>query len=32
MSETVEVQMEEEGLEDRVILRKPESGESKGAE
>lgn len=32
MSETVEVQMEEEGLEDRVILRKPESGEIKGAE
>jgi pyrimidine operon attenuation protein / uracil phosphoribosyltransferase len=30
LSETVEVQMEEEGFEDRVILRKPEAGEGKG--
>jgi pyrimidine operon attenuation protein / uracil phosphoribosyltransferase len=32
LSETVEVQMEEEGFEDRVILRKPEPGEDKGVE
>jgi pyrimidine operon attenuation protein/uracil phosphoribosyltransferase len=32
LSETVEVQMEEEGFEDRVMLRKPESVEGKGAE
>jgi pyrimidine operon attenuation protein / uracil phosphoribosyltransferase len=32
LSETVEVQMEEEGFGDRVILRKPEMGEGKGVE
>jgi pyrimidine operon attenuation protein/uracil phosphoribosyltransferase len=32
MSETVEVQMEEEGFEDRVMLRKHVNGEGKGAE
>lgn len=30
LTETVEVQMREEGFEDRVILRKPERGEEKG--
>jgi pyrimidine operon attenuation protein/uracil phosphoribosyltransferase len=32
LRETVEVQMEEEGVEDRVTLRKSESVEGKGAE
>jgi len=31
LSETVEVQMIEEGFEDRVVLRKPESSGGKGA-
>lgn len=31
LSETVEVQMKEEGFEDRVILKKPNSAEHKGA-
>lgn len=32
LSETVEVQMKEEGFEDRVILKKPDSTEGKSAE
>jgi pyrimidine operon attenuation protein/uracil phosphoribosyltransferase len=32
LRETVEVQMEEEGVEDRVTIRKFESVEGKGAE